>query len=70
MKRKKIIMNDHRIIVEEINFYYPKNVEIKEKTQTDYRIYVEFTNRERLTLKYDSSDSRDNALRTLDHEFD
>ncbi|MCL2175031.1 MAG: hypothetical protein FWB73_03195 [Treponema sp.] len=70
MRRKKIILNDHRIIVDEINYYYSKNIENKEKTQTDFRIYIEFTNRERLTLKYDSSESRDNALRALDHEFD
>jgi len=70
MRKKKIIMENHRIIIDEINYYYPKDIENKEKTQTEYRIYIEFTNRERLILKYPSSETRDNALKLVDSEFD
>jgi len=70
MKRKKIIIDNHRIIIDEINYYYPKDAQNREKTQTEYKLYIEFTNRERLILKFDSSENRDNALRILDAEFD
>jgi len=70
MRRKKLIINNHRIIVDEINYYYPKDIQNKEKTQAEYKLYIEFTNRERLVLKYDTSESRDHALNTLDAEFD
>ena len=70
MKRKKIIMDNHRIMIDEINFYYPKDFKNKEKDQMDYRIYIEFTNRERLVLKYSSSEVRDDALKLIDSEFD
>jgi len=70
MKKKKITIDNYRIIIDEINYFYPKDVENKEKTQTEYRVYIEFTNRERLMLKYLSSDARDNTLKMLDAEFD
>ncbi|MCL2231144.1 MAG: hypothetical protein FWC01_08610 [Treponema sp.] len=70
MKKKKITIDNYRIIIDEINYYYPKDAENKDKTQTEYRVYIEFTNRERLMLKYLSSDARDNTLRMLDAEFD
>ena len=70
MKRKKLIMDNHRIIVDEINYYYPRNIENKRKAQLEYRIYIEFTNRERLVLKFPSSEIRDDVLNQIDLEFD
>jgi len=70
MKRRIRIIDNYRILIDEINFYYPKDAENREKTQMEYRIYIEFTNRERLILKFTSSEHRDNALRILDSEFD
>jgi len=70
MKRKKLILNDYRIIVDEINYYYAKNVAVKNQTEMTYRLYIEFTNREMLMLKFPSADERDYALRTMDEEFE
>jgi len=70
MKRKKIIINNHRIIIDEINYYYPKDTGNKEKTQTEYKLYIEFTNRERLIIKFSSLEQRDETIGLLDAEFD
>ena len=70
MKKKMVILNGYRVIVDEINFYYPKDMSVKNQTERTYRIYIEFTNREALILKFQSPEERDNILRMLDAEFD
>ena len=70
MKKKMVILNGYRVIVDEINFYYPKDSAVKNHSEMTYRIYIEFTNREALILKCQSPEERDNILRMLDAEFD
>ena len=70
MKKKMVILNGYRVIVDEINFYYPKDTAVKNNTEMTYRIYIEFTNREALILKFQNPEERDNNLRMLDAEFD
>jgi len=70
MKKKMVILNGYRVIVDEINFYYPKDIAVKNQTGMTCRIYIEFTNREALILKFQSPEERDNILRMLDAEFD